>query len=50
MTDNTNGDAPMLPRLLEQISLDEPIASVSGDGAYDTKGCHEAGPKTGLSI
>jgi Transposase DDE domain len=42
VTDNATGDAPMLPHLLEQISVDEPIASVSGDGAYDTKGCHEA--------
>jgi hypothetical protein len=32
----------MLPCLLDQISADETIASVSGDGAYDTKGCHEA--------
>jgi hypothetical protein len=27
--------------LLSQIPADEPIASVSGDGAYDTKACHE---------
>jgi len=32
----------MLPCLLDQISDDEAIASVSGDGANDTKGCHEA--------
>lgn len=42
VTDNATGDAPMLPCLLDQIALDEPIASVSGNGAYDTKGCHEA--------
>lgn len=42
VTDNATGDAPMLACLLEQISVDETIASVSGDGAYDTKGCHEA--------
>ena len=42
VTDNSIGDAPMLPHLLGQISLEEAIASVSGDGAYDTKGCHEA--------
>lgn len=42
VTDNATGDAPMLAFLLEQISVDETIASVSGDGAYDTKGCHEA--------
>lgn len=32
----------MLPNLLGQISTEEQIASVSGDGGYDTKGCHEA--------
>ena len=42
VTDNSIGDAPMLPNLLGQIPLEEAIASVSGDGAYDTKGCHEA--------
>lgn len=42
VTDNSVGDAPMLPGLLEQIPPDEPIASVSTDGAYDTKGCHAA--------
>ncbi|WP_075790967.1 IS5 family transposase [Massilia putida] len=36
------GDAPLLPCLLDQIGNDEPIASVSGDGAYDMKDCHEA--------
>ncbi|RYE67456.1 MAG: IS5 family transposase, partial [Oxalobacteraceae bacterium] len=42
VTDNSIGDAPMLPNLLGQIPLEEPIVSVSGDGAYDTKRCHEA--------
>jgi hypothetical protein len=42
VTDNSIGDAPILPRLLDQIPADERIASVSGDGAYDTKDCHEA--------
>lgn len=42
VTDNATGDAPMLPYLLDQIGDSETIASVSGDGAYDTKGCHEA--------
>jgi hypothetical protein len=42
VTDNATGDAPMLPCLLNQISEDESIASVSGNGAYDTKLCHEA--------
>lgn len=42
VTDNATGDAPILPCLLDQIPAEEMIASVSGDGAYDTKGCHEA--------
>ncbi len=42
VTDNATGDAPMLPCLLEQIPVEEVVATVSGDGAYDTKGCHEA--------
>jgi hypothetical protein len=42
VTDNSIDDASMLPNLLGQIPLEEVIASVSGDGAYDTKGCHEA--------
>ncbi|MFS0757581.1 IS5 family transposase [Noviherbaspirillum sp. 1P10PC] len=41
VTDNSIGDAPMLPNLLGQIPPEEPIVSVSGDGAYDTKRCHE---------
>jgi hypothetical protein len=36
------GDAPMLPELLKQIPLTEPLLSVRGDGAYDTKACYEA--------
>ncbi|CAN0628114.1 protein of unknown function [Burkholderia multivorans] len=36
------GDAPMRPELLKQIPADEPITSVSGDGAYDTQLCHAA--------
>ncbi len=42
VTDNSMGDAPMLPELLRQIPQTEVIATVSADGAYDTKGCHEA--------
>ena len=42
VTDNSVGDAPMLPELLSQIPPDEPIGSVGGDGAYDTKACHAA--------
>jgi len=42
VTDNSVGDAPMLPELLAQIPSDEALASVSADGAYDTKACHAA--------
>ena len=42
VTDDSIGDAPVLPALLNQIPVDEKIATVSGDGAYDTKDCHEA--------
>lgn len=42
ITDNAIGDAPMLPELLAQLPEDEPLHSVSADGAYDTKACHEA--------
>jgi hypothetical protein len=37
VTDKSTGDAPMLPFLLDQIGANEAIASLSGDGAYDTK-------------
>jgi len=47
VTDNATGDAPMLPCLLDQIPAGEIVASVSGDGAYDTKGCHEGIVKRG---
>jgi IS5 family transposase len=36
------GDAPMLPKLLEQIPPEEPIGTVTADGAYDTRACHAA--------
>lgn len=36
------GDAPMLPELLNQFSPDEELGSVTGDGAYDTRKCHDA--------
>ena len=46
VTDNSVEDgasgAPMLPELLAQIPPDEAVASVSADGAYDTKACHAA--------
>jgi hypothetical protein len=42
VTDNSVGDAPMLPELLAQIPQEESLASVSADGAYDTRACHAA--------
>jgi hypothetical protein len=32
----------MLPELLNQIPADQEIASVTADGAYDTRKCHDA--------
>ena len=32
----------MLPELMNQISPDQDIGSVTADGAYDTRKCHEA--------
>ena len=42
VTSSSIGDAPMLPDLLDQIPSDEEIGSVTGDGAYDTRKCHDA--------
>ena len=42
VTDNAIGDAPMLSQLLAQIPHDELLNSVSADGTYDTRACHEA--------
>jgi hypothetical protein len=36
------GDAPILPELLDQIPLEQVIATVTGDGAFDTRKCHDA--------
>jgi hypothetical protein len=36
------GDAPILPELLDQIPSDQEIASVTADGAFDTRKCHDA--------
>lgn len=40
----------MLPALLGQIPPDEAVASVSGDGAYDTNVCHAAIVHTGGAV
>ena len=36
------GDAPMLPDLLSQIPRGQEIGSVTADGAYNTRKCHDA--------
>ena len=41
-TTSDMGDAPMLPELLDQIPPDQEIASVTADGAFDTRKCHDA--------
>jgi len=42
VTTSNVGDAPMLPDLLNQIEPDQEIATVTADGAYDTRRCHDA--------
>ena len=42
VTSSNIGDAPMLFELLNQIPPDQNIGSVTADGAYDTRKCHEA--------
>jgi hypothetical protein len=42
VTDRSVGDAPMLPELPGQIPADVEIGSVTADGAYDTRKCHNA--------
>ena len=42
VTPSNVGDAPMLPELLSQIPNEQDIGSVTADGAYDTRKCHDA--------
>ena len=42
VTSSDVGDAPMLPELLSQIPPEQEIASVTADGAFDTRKCHDA--------
>lgn len=41
-SDSNDGDAPILPDLLDQIPSDEGIDSVTADGAYDSRKCHQS--------
>jgi hypothetical protein len=42
ITGSNTGDDPMLHHLLDQIPRDHEIGSVTADGAYDTRRCHNA--------
>ena len=42
VTGSRVGDAPMLPELLDQIPPDVELGTVTADGAYDTRKCHDA--------
>ncbi|HAV07747.1 MAG TPA: IS5 family transposase [Rhodobacteraceae bacterium] len=42
VTTSNVGDTPMLPELLNQIPPDQNIGSVTAEGAYDTRKCHDA--------
>ena len=42
VTSSNVGDAPILPDLLAQIPAEEELATVTADGAYDTRACHDA--------
>jgi hypothetical protein len=41
-TSSQQGDSPVLPDLLAQIPPEQPIGTVTADGAYDTRKCHSA--------
>ena len=41
-TFSQRGDSPVLPDLLAQIPADQPIGTVTADGAYDTRTCYAA--------
>lgn len=42
LTDHRHGDGEVVPGLLAQVPVAEPIAVISGDGAYDTRGVYAA--------
>ncbi len=41
-TSSCECDSPVFPDLLDQIPPDQPIGTVTGDGAFDTHRCHSA--------
>ena len=42
VTDHRHGDGEVVPGLLAQLPRAEQTGIISGDGAYDTRGVHEA--------
>ena len=42
VTSNNVTDAAVLPQLLNQVPAEEPLLTVTGDGAYDTQPVHAA--------
>lgn len=42
ITGNQIGVSPVLPDLLNQTPTEKEIASITADGAYDTRKCHDA--------
>lgn len=50
MTDHRQGDAAQTEELLSQLGASEPLASVSGEGAYDTRGCYRAVHSRGAEV
>lgn len=49
VTTSNVGDAPMLPDLLDQIPPNEESSTVTADGAYDTRRCHNVIAARGAS-
>jgi hypothetical protein len=39
-TSSREGDSPVLPDLLAQIPADQPVGTITADGAYDTRTCY----------
>lgn len=50
MTDHRQGDAAQAEELLSQLDPTEPLASISGDGAYDTRGFYRAAHARGAEV
>ena len=41
-TSSQTGSSPVLPALAAQIPPEQPIGTITADGAYDTRTCHAA--------